>query len=176
MEIWRDIEGFEGMYQVSNMGRVRGVDRYVGYRNGRKRLWKGHIKKPTVTAKGYLKVSMHDGQKRKTEEIQRLVARAFIPNPMNKPYVNHKDGNKQNNAVENLEWTTPSENTIHAVNVLKISIKRVNQYDKQGTFIASYESELEASRITHTSKSGISNAVCGRRKTAGGYVWKIAKK
>lgn len=175
MEIWKDIEGFEGFYQVSTFGRVRGVDRYIGYRNGKKRFWKGEIKKPTVTAKGYLKISMFNGDKKKTDEIQRLVARAFIPNPLNKAYVNHKDGNKKNNRVENLEWTTPSENTIHAREVLKVAIKGVDQYDLSGNFIAHYESQKKAAEATHTCKCGISNNVCGRRKKAGGYVWKLSE-
>lgn len=175
MEIWKDIEGYEGLYQVSNLGRIRGIDRYVGYKNGKKRLWKGKIKTQTVTDKGYLKVRLCDRTtKDKSDEVQRIVARAFIPNPDNKPQVNHIDGNKKNNRVENLEWVTAQENDIHKINVLKKGIKPVMQYDLSGNYIATYESAVKAEEATHVARCSISNVLCGRRNKAGGYVWKYA--
>ena len=175
-EIWKDVVGFEGLYQVSNLGRIRGIDRYVGYRNGRKRFWKGRIKIQTVTDKGYLKVRLCDRTtKDKTDEVQRIVAKAFIPNPENKPCVNHIDGNKQNNRVENLEWVTSQENTLHSIHVLKKGIKPVMQFDLEGNYIATYESAVQAENVTRVARCSISNVLCGRRNKAGGYVWKYAR-
>lgn len=176
MEIWKDIEGYEGLYQVSNLGRIRGIDRYVGFKNGKKRLWKGKIKTQTVTGKGYLKVRLCDRTtKDKTDEVQRIVARAFIPNPDNKPQVNHIDGDKKNNRVENLEWVTAQENDIHKINVLKKGIKPVMQFDLLGNYIATYESAKQAEQITGVARCSISNVLCGRRNKAGGYVWKYQR-
>lgn len=175
MEIWKDIKGYEGLYQVSSFGRIKSLDRYVGYKGkaDKMRLLKGEEKKGTVTAKGYLKVTLFKNGYGKTREIQRLVAEAFIENPLNKEQVNHIDGNKQNNHVENLEWCSPKENTIHAIRVLRKGIKRVSQYDLQGNYIKTYESIKEASKSTNVPRCSISNVVCGRRNKAGNYKWRL---
>lgn len=174
-EVWKDIPGYEGLYQASNIGRIRGVDRYIGYKNGRKRLWKGQIKTQRLDYKGYLRVEICKDGTQKTEFVHQLVALAFIPNPDKKPYINHKDGNPQNNNTENLEWCTPRENTIHSINVLKNGIKTVNQYDLDGNFIASYPSLIEAERQTGVSRHGISNVAAGRRNKAGNFKWRLAE-
>lgn len=98
-EIWKDIVGYEGLYQVSNMGRVRSLKRNI-------------ILKPTsdMNGKGYYFVNLKRGNPKK---IHRLVAKAFIPNPDNKPEVNHIDGNTKNNKIDNLEWCTHQENCVH---------------------------------------------------------------
>lgn len=101
MEIWKDIEGFEGKYQVSSWGRVRNA------------ITK-RIIKPYTNTKGYLKVGIYNGSEHFKFRVNRLVAKAFIPNPYNLPQVNHKDGNKANNSFTNLEWVTNSYNQIHA--------------------------------------------------------------
>lgn len=173
MEIWKDIKGFEGCYQVSNTGHIRALDRYIGYRKGRTRVWKGKEKIPTERNTGYLKVSLFKDGKSVTREVQRIVAETFIPNPENKGQVNHIDGNKHNNNVSNLEWVTPQENTIHSKTVLKKGIKRVSQYDLQGNYIQTFDSLKEAGEKTHTPKCSISNVVCGRRKKAGGFLWRL---
>lgn len=113
-EIWKDVNGYEGHYQVSNYGQVRSVDRIVVrmYRGGFSKA--GKIVKPYVTPKGYLRIQLSKDGKLKNFMVHRLVALAFIENPNNKPEVNHKDGNKRNNFLENLEWVTSSENQIHA--------------------------------------------------------------
>ena len=103
-EIWRPIEGYEGLYEVSNTGRVRSVDRYVEYSNGGIHLHKGKVLSPAKDKNGYLKVVLNCNGKCKTINVHGLAAQAFIPNPDNLPMVNHKDEDKTNNNVTNLEW------------------------------------------------------------------------
>lgn len=107
-EIWKDIAGYEGVYQISNYGRVKSLPR-------RHISTMTRIIKPSMTLSGYLYVSLKNREKIKRFKIHRLVAQAFIPNSENKPTINHKDGNKFNNCVDNLEWQTQAENNQHAV-------------------------------------------------------------
>ena len=110
MEIWKDIDGYVGIYQVSNMGNVRSLQREEFKCRQGYRVRKGRQLKPARDKKGYLMIPLNKDGKRKTRRIHRLVAETFIPNPNNFPQVNHKDENKQNNSVDNLEWCTPSYN------------------------------------------------------------------
>lgn len=114
MELWKDVKGYDGKYQVSNLGNVRSVDRTFTNACGVVVTRKGTILKPRVNRNGYMRVTMHKGGKVNTEVIHRCVAVAFIPNPEELPQVNHKDGNKRNNNVSNLEWCTSMENMHHA--------------------------------------------------------------
>ena len=116
-EVWKDIKGYEGLYQVSNLGRARSLDRYVRNGTSNKNIKRGKILKPCATRDGYLQLNLIKNKKKKVSTVHRLVAKAFIVNFENKPCVNHIDGNKQNNNVENLEWVTYSENTIHAIKI-----------------------------------------------------------
>src|SRR5699024_6647562 len=111
-EIWKEIEGYP-FYKVSNLGRVKSIDRIVEDCNGIKFHKKGIMLRQHINYKGYLLVTIY-GEKRRTHAAHRLVAKTFIPNPENKSQVNHKDGNKLNNRVENLEWCTNQENQKHA--------------------------------------------------------------
>ena len=114
MEIWKDVKGYEGAYQVSSFGRVRSLDRKVPSKYGRFRKVKGMILKLRTDKDGYYKVNLKKNQKGKSSRVHRLVAEAFINNPENKPQVNHINGVKSNNNILNLEWATLSENRRHA--------------------------------------------------------------
>jgi len=122
MEIWKDIKGYEGMYQVSNLGRVKSLERLTFFKNGRKpRLEKEMIKRPALDGKGYNRMCLRKHDIPNTFKLHRLVAEHFIPNPDNKPQVNHINGDKLDNRVENLEWMTNDENMHHSkINKLRI--------------------------------------------------------
>lgn len=121
-EIWKDIGGYEGLYQVSNLGRVRSLDRMVGDRWGGKRLYKGKIMKTPLNSDGYCCVDLCKENKRKTYRVNRLVAIAFIKNddPINKIFVNHKDEDRANNYANNLEWCTPEYNSNYGTKTQRI--------------------------------------------------------
>lgn len=175
-EIWKDISGYEGLYQVSNLGRVRSLDRIS---NGRR--LKGALKSNIKDKDGYFKVNLYKDGKLSTQQVHRLVAKSFIPNPDNLPQVNHKDEDKTNNCADNLEWCTNEYNNKYS-NVaqkwhqsgIEKSRKAVLQFDLNGTLIAEYESISEAARqIEHPkSVSGISLCCNGKYKTSCGYIWK----
>lgn len=137
MELWRDIRGYEGIYQVSNLGRVRSLDIIVMRKNGRQLTVKGRILSFTKNAQGYLVVWLYKNGKKKDRRIHQLVAEAFITNPNPKFYtvVHHKSRNKEDNRVENLEWMTKlehdAEHIDERVKLVKKSLsKRVDQIDK----------------------------------------------
>lgn len=105
VEVWKEINDYEGLYEVSSLGRVRSLDRYVSYTNGQIHLHKGKVLRPGV-CNGYLQVVLCKNGEVKHPLVHRLVAEAFIPNPDNLPQVNHKDENPSNNTIDNLEWCT----------------------------------------------------------------------
>lgn len=173
-EIWKDIEGYEGLYQVSNYGRVKSLKNKSNHKNEL-------IMKQAIVC-GYKKICLSKNSIQKMYSVHRLVAIAFIKNPLNKEEVNHKDGNKQNNKANNLEWVTSSENMKHAfkkrlskqkigkenprsIQVVKISLK-------SGKELKVYGSLHEAERKTGVKYTNISKCINGEYKQAGGYKWK----
>lgn len=186
-EIWKDIESFEGLYQVSSKGRIRSLDRNVHHRNSCQ-FKKGIILLPLKAGANYLYVNLWKNNKRKFVGIHRLVALAFIPNPLGLKQVNHKDENKSNNNVSNLEWCDAKYNINYGTTRQKISegVIRNNgfavpiiQKDIYGNQIATFRSAAEAERATGICASSI-RKVCKKRpwfKTAGGFYWEeISKK
>ena len=107
-EIWKDIKGYEGLYQISNLGNVKSI-RYFNHANN-KAYTRNRLLKTSKTEKGYLRVELYKKGKGKKIRVHRLVAETFLPNLYNFKEINHKDGNKQNNCVDNLEWCTHSYN------------------------------------------------------------------
>ncbi len=164
-QIWKPvpIEDYKNFYQISSNGRVKN-------RNGR--VLK--ISKQN----GYICVTLSYDYKIKRFLVHRLVALAFIPNSDSKPFINHKNRNKTDNRVENLEWVTSKENAQHAIEtgMKNGRIKAVEQVDKCGNVIQEFESASEASRKTGINRRAICNVCIGRSKTAGGYFWKFVEK
>ena len=116
MELWMPISGFNSVYYVSNIGRIKSIDRYLHKKDGNICFQKGLIMKPVNHPKGYLYVSLSKNNKRKSYKIHRIVAQTFIENVENNPQVNHINGVKNDNSVYNLEWCTREENCIHSFN------------------------------------------------------------
>ena len=120
MEIWKDIQGFEGLYQVSNMGRVKSLERRVcNHESGATRLIREHLVAPTDNGHGYKIVCLYSRRYRKNKYVHRLVAEHFLENPLEKKYVNHIDYDLTNNAASNLEWCTQLENIAHSLDHLR---------------------------------------------------------
>ena len=173
-EIWKDIKGYEGYYQVSNFGRVKSIERKVNKWDGIRTI-NERILKQNLSHNGYYFVSLSKNGKRRTYRVNRLVAEAFIPNPDNLPQVNHKEENKLNNNVENLEWCTSKYNNNYGTHNDKISkrlSKPVLQLDKNGNFIKLWESIMSIERETGFFQGSISNCCKGKYKTSYGYKWK----
>ena len=122
-EIWKEIPNYEGYFEVSTLGNFRSKDRIIKYKQSGTRNYPGKSLKVEVMQDGYSRIVLMKEGVKKRYMCHRLVAETYIPNPDNKPYVNHIDGNRSNNCVENLEWCTQSENERHSVDVLGKSMK-----------------------------------------------------
>ena len=190
-EIWKDVDGYEGLYQVSNYGNVKSVKREG--KNGRN--YGGNVLKPSLNKScGYLTVGLSSGGFTKTFLLHRLVAEAFIPNPSSKKEINHIDGNKHNNHISNLEWNTRLENMRHAKehNLLKFKVgechymyhrygqkhpnaKKIVQSDLNDNIVKIWECGADIERELGIPKSNICICCKGGRKKAGGYKWRFAE-
>ena len=171
MEIWRDIEGYEGLYQVSNLGKVKSLN----YKCTKKEK----ILKPFSNRDGYLRVKLCKEGKRRSYLVHRLVAQAFISNPEDKPQVNHKDEDKTNNKVENLEWVTSKENINYGTHNERSGKSQTNDKKRSkpiyGINIKTNEriefpSTMEAQR-NGFDQGAIVKCLKGRRKSHKGYRW-----
>lgn len=205
-EIWKDVPNYEGLYQVSNLGNVKSMPRMIITKNRfgeitkkvKSKKNKPHLNKKT----GYYQIILSKNKKTKMFLLHRLVAITFIPNPNKLPQINHKDGNKQNNCVDNLEWCTCSENIKHAFannlnhsnfkvqcgsknpffgkhhstetkqKIKESHYKKVAQYDKNNNLIKIWDSILQVQKELNINNGNISTCCKQKRKTAGGYIWR----
>ncbi len=180
MEEWKDIKGYEGLYQVSNEGRVKSLDHTIVCDNGKgvaTKKQKGKILRSFSRKLTYQTVGLSKGGKEKHYQVHRLVAEAFIDNPDNLPCVNHKDENPSNNVWTNLEWCTHQYNMNYGTcqqrksEKMKGKTKKVYQYTLNGELVGKYVSVEEASRKNNVSVWGIYSVCSGKQKAAYGYIW-----
>lgn len=178
-EIWKNIDGYGGDYQISNLGRVR------SNKSKTCKILAGSFSKQS----GYYQIVLYKNSKPRLHTIHRLVAEAFISNPLNKETVNHKNGIKTDNSIDNLEWATYSENLKHAFRTgLAIPYpkgkfgkennvaKSILQYTKNGEFIKEWNCMSTAAKELNINISSLSHCAKGKYKLAGGYVWKYLDK
>ena len=185
-EVWKPIKGYEGFYEISNYGRVKRL-KFVNMYVCKEKV---KVIKPQKRKNGYLQVILHNGQDCSEKLVHRLVAEAFLSREDGKDFVNHKDGNKANNNVENLEWCTRSENMIHAYrNGLakssakgkfgkdSASAKAVEMLDEHGNVLMRFGSLIDAAHFVGARRSSNICTCCkgyGNRKIAYGYMWRYA--
>lgn len=173
--IWKDVKGYEGLYKVSNTGEVKTLERKVIRVNGRPLNHKERILSQTINRYGYKYVSLEKGGKRVSKTVHRLVMFAFGSKDV-KETVNHKDGNKLNNNINNLEWATVKENIVHAEknNLRKKKTVKIQKL-KYGVVVAEYCSIKEAAKKNDVSTSSISNRMKRKCKPRNGIEYKRIK-
>jgi len=161
-ELWRDVPDYEGLYQVSNFGKVRKAD--------------GTLMQGNLNSYGYHVVSLTKHGKKKDKKVHRLVAMAFVPPIAGKDFVNHKDGNKVNNYAGNLEWCTRGENNIHSIEVLETPRNScpVWQLSKDGQLLGLFVNVATAARVVDGNAMMISACCRGTAQSAYGYCWQYA--
>lgn len=187
MEIWKPVKNYEGLYEVSNIGRVRSLTRYVtnydiNNKNYSKRLYIGKIIKGTIQKTGYKRVILSNGKQKDYKFVHQLVAESFIPNPENKSCINHKNGRKLDNRANNLEWCTYKENNRHAQNTglwktVTFNRKPVLNITTGKTYISAVEAARDIHKEVPDSKietimKNIKACCYGKQKTAYKYQWK----
>ena len=172
IEIWKPVVGYEGLYEVSNLGNVRSLN--YNHTNKPKLL------KQDLCKNNNLRVTLYNRTKKRFL-VHRIVAEAFMPNPYNKPEIDHINTIRTDNRVENLRWVTHTENMNNPITHTKsinsklhytYNMKAVIQTSKDGTFIQEYKCTREAERATNIDHRSINKCCKGIYKTAGGYIWK----
>lgn len=182
-EIWKDIQGYEGLYQISNFGHVRSLKRFAKSKSHSKRTVNPRLLKGGLDVDGYHLVSLYKKGKKKTFKVHRLVAKAFIPNPNRYSQVNHKDENKHNNCVNNLEWCNCKYNINYGTGISRRNFsntngkhsKLVGQFNLNGKLIKRWPSAAEAGRHGFNANH-IRECARGVLKTSRGFIWKYIKK
>ncbi len=164
-EIWKDIKGFEGAYQISSMGRVKSLVRKFNKTE--------KIRAFSTAPNGYLRMVLSFENKRKTISAHREVAKAFIPNPKNKETVNHIDFDKTNNCVENLEWASPQENIQHSCDNDVHFHKPILQKDLKGNIIRKWKSAYSVELELGWFSTNISRCCLGKKKTYKKFKWEF---
>ena len=184
-EFFVKIPGFDG-YEISNLGNVKSLERYIKIQD-RTKFVKERILRKAIGKRGYYVVLLKNKNKAYTKYIHRLIAETFIHNFYDKKLINHKDGNKLNNSIDNLEWCTPKENLYHAVKTglrnpfymkgklgeKSNSKKIIYQYDLEGNFIKEWNGAREVCRELNFKSPGKINYCCrGKQKSSKGFIWK----
>lgn len=185
-EIWKAVPGYEGLYELSNMGRVRSLDRIVRASGVSKRRAFGRVLNPYTNKLRYQYVALSKDGKSKTLSVHRLVANVFVPNPNNYSIINHKDENPSNNRADNLEWCTQMYNVHYGTGMERGDAKSnhgrmaVDKLDLNGNYICSYRSISEAAEAVGVRKQCIcaclkgTNSIGRRCLSAGGYKWRFS--
>lgn len=178
-EIFKDIPWYEWRYQVSNLGRIKSLERKKYSKWKWIQIVKGRFLIKNLSASWYYKYTLCIDWVNKQITIHRLVAEIFIPNPENKPCINHKDWNKLNNSIENLEWCTYIENSLHSIYILNnnemlFDKKPVKQYDLEWNLLKNYYCIWEAKRQTKIDDGSICKCCKNERYSAWGFIWKYA--
>lgn len=174
-EIWKDIPEYENLYQISNLGNVKSLDKTIKDTKGRKYQKKGIILKQRYDKYGYKYVKLTKKGKQKYMLVHRIVAKVFINNPENLPQINHKDENRTNNNVNNLEWCDCIYNNNYGNRNKKIQdriSKSIIQLDKNNNFIKKWKNSIEASKSLNINGGNIRSCCRNELKTAGGFIWR----
>lgn len=183
VEVWVAVKGFEGLYEVSDQGRVRSLDRSIcvtnRYGGVHQQSFNGCILAIGHNNKGYCQVNLNKDKKVRRFLVSRLVATAFVPNPHNLPVVNHKDQNQDNNCADNLEWCTQqynvTYNNAHILRGVKFSMP-IEQLTLDGKHVAYFASSMEAQRIGGFHHSHIHDVINGVYTQHKGYLWRYVDK
>ena len=169
-EEWRDVVGYEGFYKVSNMGRVMSL-----HKNSKISKKEQSILKPRLTREGYYHVVLYDNNSRRTKTIHRLVATAFIPNPNNYEYINHKDECKTNNCADNLEWCTMTNNNSYGTARLRGSLSHGKPVAQMigNVVVAKYRNMQIAADVLGIKSSTNTSMACRHNQKCNGFLWKV---